>query len=161
MQLVTTLWRGCSVSHAFLCCGTFVHTAGQCWHAPARASSYSVRAMLGVRGGQFTRAHHNWILVGTSIRTSFPQSAPSTASHLSRLLSFSNEQIMYNMQKNANSLAATYVVTRTWLSQDACALSRHCEPVQANSWSRARNSQEDWPYLSASGCGHPKSHLDP
>ena len=36
-----------------------------------------------------------------------------------------------------------YVVTRTWQSQDACALSRHCEPVQANSWSRARNSQED------------------
>ena len=61
-------------------------------------------------------------------------------------------------RKNANSLAAT-----SWsrapgkLRQDACALSRHCEPAQANSWSRARNLQEDWPYLSA--CGHPNSHL--
>ena len=61
MQLVTTLRHGCSisVSHALLCCSTFIHTAGQCWHAPARAFSYSMRAMLGVRGGQFTRTHHN------------------------------------------------------------------------------------------------------
>ena len=34
-------------------------------------------------------------------------------------------------------------------SQGACALSRHYEPVQANSWNRARNSKEDWPRLSA------------
>ena len=34
-------------------------------------------------------------------------------------------------------------VTPTWRSQAACALSRHSEPVLANSCSRARNSQED------------------
>ncbi len=30
---------------------------------------------------------------------------------------------------------------RTWQSQDACALSRHCEPCKQSSWSRARNSR--------------------
>ncbi len=41
----------------------------------------------------------------------------------------------------------------TWQSQDACALSRHCEPCKQNSWSRARNSQENRPFLTASGVG--------
>ena len=50
------------------------------------------------------------------------------------------------------------MVTPTWHSQGAYALSRHYEPVpvQANSWSLARNSQEDWPRLLAYGCGHPE-----
>ena len=47
-----------------------------------------------------------------------------------------------NAKKNANSLAADNSVMRTWRSQDACALSRHYEPVLASSWSRARYSQE-------------------
>ena len=64
-------------------------------------------------------------------------------------------------KKNANSLAAINTVMCTWHSQGACALSRHYEPVQANSWSPARSLQEDWPRLSAYGCGHPKSHLNP
>ncbi len=40
-------------------------------------------------------------------------------------------------------------------------LSRHSEPMLANSWSRASNSQEDWPSLPCrQWCGHPKSHLN-
>ncbi len=31
-------------------------------------------------------------------------------------------------------------VMHTWQSQDACALSRHCEPCKQSSWSRTRNS---------------------
>ena len=38
-------------------------------------------------------------------------------------------------------------------SQDACALCRHCEPCKQSSWSRARNSQENRPFLTASGVG--------
>ncbi len=41
----------------------------------------------------------------------------------------------------------------TWQSQDACALSRHCESCKQSSWSRARNSQENRPFLTASGVG--------
>ena len=41
----------------------------------------------------------------------------------------------------------------TWQSQDACALSRHCEPCKQSSWSRARNSQENRPFLIARGVG--------
>ncbi len=44
-------------------------------------------------------------------------------------------------------------VMRTWQIQDACALSRHCEPCKQSSWSRARNSQENRPFLTASGVG--------
>ncbi len=44
-------------------------------------------------------------------------------------------------------------VMRTWQSQDACALSRHYEPCKQRSWSRARNSQENRPFLTASGVG--------
>ncbi len=40
---------------------------------------------------------------------------------------------------------------RTWQSQDACTLSRHCEPCKQSSWSRARNSQENRAFLTASG----------
>ncbi len=40
----------------------------------------------------------------------------------------------------------------TWQSQDACALSRHCEPCKQSSC-RARNSQENRPFLTASGVG--------
>ncbi len=40
---------------------------------------------------------------------------------------------------NCNGHTNTLVVTRTWQSQDACALSRHCEPCRQSSWSRARN----------------------
>ncbi len=39
----------------------------------------------------------------------------------------------------------------TWQTQDACALSRHCEPCKQSSWSQARNSQENRPFLIASG----------
>ncbi len=35
----------------------------------------------------------------------------------------------------------------TWQTQDACALSRHCEPCKQSSWSQARNSQENRPFL--------------
>ncbi len=53
------------------------------------------------------------------------------------------------------------VVMRTWQSQDACALSRHCEPCKKGSWSQARNSQENRPFLTASGVGtQSHSHLD-
>ncbi len=38
----------------------------------------------------------------------------------------------------------------TWKSQDACALSRHCEPCKQSSWSQARNSQENRSFLAAS-----------
>ncbi len=38
---------------------------------------------------------------------------------------------------------------RTWQSQDACALSRHCEPCKQSSWSRARNLQENRSLLTA------------
>ncbi len=41
----------------------------------------------------------------------------------------------------------------TWQSQDACALSRHCEPCKQSSWSRARNWQENRLFLTASGVG--------
>ncbi len=41
----------------------------------------------------------------------------------------------------------------TWQSQDACALSRHCEPCKQSSWSWAWNSQENRPFLTASGVG--------
>ena len=51
-------------------------------------------------------------------------------------------------------------VTLTWQSQAACARRRHYEPVQANSWSQARNSQEDQLPSHSKWCGHPKSHLD-
>ncbi len=34
-----------------------------------------------------------------------------------------------------------------------CTLSRHCEPCKQSSWSRARNSQENRPFLTASGVG--------
>ena len=44
-------------------------------------------------------------------------------------------------------------VMHTWQSQDACALSRHCEPCKKSSWSRARNSQENRLFLTASGVG--------
>ena len=46
---------------------------------------------------------------------------------------------------NVNSLAA---ISR---SHAACALSRHGEPYKQSSWSRARNSQENRPFLTASG----------
>ncbi len=46
-----------------------------------------------------------------------------------------------------------YAVTRTWQSQDACTLSWHCEPCKQSSWSQARNSQENRPFLTASGMG--------
>ncbi len=45
------------------------------------------------------------------------------------------------------------MVTHTWQSQDACALSRYCEPCKQNSWSQARNSQTNRPFLTASGVG--------
>ncbi len=42
----------------------------------------------------------------------------------------------------------------TWRqSQDACALSRHCEPCKQSFGSQARNSQENRPFLTASGVG--------
>ncbi len=41
----------------------------------------------------------------------------------------------------------------TWQSQDACALSRHCEPCKQSSWSWAWNSQENRHFLTASGVG--------
>jgi len=46
-------------------------------------------------------------------------------------------------------------------SQDACSLSRCNEPVYATAWIQARNSQEAWPCLSADGCGHQMSSLNP
>ena len=59
---------------------------------------------------------------------------------------------MHTQMQNANLLLPLRV-TLTWRSQAACALSRHCEPMLANSWSRARNSQEDWSYLPDRGVG--------
>ncbi len=50
-------------------------------------------------------------------------------------------------------LLQSLVVMCTWQSQDACALSIHCEPCKQSSWSRARNSQENRPFLTASGVG--------
>ncbi len=57
----------------------------------------------------------------------------------------------------------TYIHTHTHLqplvvihilqSQYACALSRHCEPCKQSSWSQARNSQENRPFLTACGVG--------
>ncbi len=47
---------------------------------------------------------------------------------------------------NANSLAAAR-------QSCACALSRHCESCKQSSWSRAMNSQENRPFLTASGVG--------
>ncbi len=37
------------------------------------------------------------------------------------------------------------MVTVTWRSLAACALSRHYEPMLVDSWSRATSSQENWP----------------
>ncbi len=51
-------------------------------------------------------------------------------------------------------------VIRTWQSQDACALSRQCEPCKQSSWSRAMNSHEKRPFLHSKWCGYPNSHLD-
>ena len=51
--------------------------------------------------------------------------------------------------QNANSLA-TASGYRTWQSKDACALSRHCEPLIAG--------EQAFPH--SRWCGHPKSHLD-
>ncbi len=45
------------------------------------------------------------------------------------------------------------VVMRTRQSQDACALSRHCESCKQSSWSWARNLQENRPFLTGSGVG--------
>ena len=58
----------------------------------------------------------------------------------------------HRQMQNADSLAADYSVTCTWWSQDACALSRHCEPVLANSWSRTRYSQESDPHTHTHTC---------
>ncbi len=57
-----------------------------------------------------------------------------------------------NAKKNANSLAAARR-SRTWQSQFAYALSRHCDPCKQSYWSQARNSQENRPFLTASGVG--------
>ncbi len=40
-----------------------------------------------------------------------------------------------------------------WKSQDAYVLSRHCEPCKQSSQSQSRNSQENRPFLTASGVG--------
>ncbi len=44
-------------------------------------------------------------------------------------------------------------VMLTWQSQDACALSKHCEPCKQSSWTQARNSHENRPFLTASSVG--------
>ncbi len=49
---------------------------------------------------------------------------------------------------------------RTWQSQDACALCRHCEPCKQSSWSRVRNSQENRPLFAASCMGTQVPPLD-
>ena len=56
-----------------------------------------------------------------------------------------------HMQKKI--LLQPLAVMCTWQSQDACALDRHCEPCKQSSWSQARNSQENRPFLTASGVG--------
>ncbi len=52
----------------------------------------------------------------------------------------------------------------TWQSQDACALSRHCEPCKQSSWSRVgtrrRKGLSSQAFPQGKWCGHQKSHLD-
>ena len=48
----------------------------------------------------------------------------------------------------------TIVVICTWQRQDVCALSKYYEPCKQSSWSRARNLQENRPFLTASGVGN-------
>ncbi len=55
--------------------------------------------------------------------------------------------------KIANSLAAASYHAVHLAEPDVCALSRHCEPCKQSSWSRARNSQENRTFLTASGMG--------
>ncbi len=60
---------------------------------------------------------------------------------------------------NCNFSSCRLEVTPTWQSHDACTLSRHCERCKQSSWSWARNSPENRPFLTTSGMGTRKSQF--
>ncbi len=73
--------------------------------------------------------------------------------HPHPLYTHTHTHIHTHTHTHTQILLQLLAVMRTWQSQDACALSRHCEPCKQSSWNRARNSQENKPFLTASGVG--------
>ncbi len=47
---------------------------------------------------------------------------------------------------------------RTWQSEVACALSKHCQPCKQSSWSQELTGEQAFSH--SKWCGHPKPHLD-
>ena len=85
--------------------------------------------------------HHTHSLPPSHTHTQPPSTIQThTLTHntyklLSHTLDF-NTTHKLSLSHTHNFSSCPHTVTRSWHSQDTCALSRHYEPVQASSWSR-------------------------